>query len=33
VTINTAVVKSLKVFDPNRPIREPDIHESQLDIR
>jgi len=23
---DTAVVKSLKVLDPNRPIREADIH-------
>ena len=27
--INTRVVESLKVLDPNRPIREADIHAAQ----
>jgi hypothetical protein len=31
--IDTAVVDSLKVLDPNRPIREADIRRRSLDVR
>jgi len=30
---DTAVVKSLKVLDPNRPIREADISTALSDVR
>jgi hypothetical protein len=30
---DTAVVKSLKVLDPNRPIREADIPTGSTDVR
>jgi hypothetical protein len=31
--IDTAVVKSLKVLDPNRPIREADMSVAPNDVR
>jgi len=30
--INTAVMDSLKVLDPNRPIREADIHSGSRNV-